>query len=188
MFRRWQRCDELVALFLKLAFWHRLQIGSVTTDQGKRGWVYDIQRSTKGTKYAGKSRYFYLDGVLKASSEAAPASHESFVHPSMLAHDDPKSVLAFGSTTGGIVKEILKHKSVEHVALAGVDKSLLQFARENLRTWNDCSDLDEGLDQCLDDPRVQVQYGNPGVWLESNYTMTQNSTSDRFDVVLVDVS
>ena len=43
------------------------------TDAGKRGWVYDIERSTKGTQYAkvvdSPSRFFYLDGVLKASSE-----------------------------------------------------------------------------------------------------------------------
>jgi spermidine synthase len=128
-----------------------------------------------------------LDGVLKASSESGPASHESFVHPSMLAHPDPKKVLVFGSTTGATVKELLKHKSVEDVALVGVDKSILSFAQEKLHAWNDCSDTVNVTENCLDDTRVEAIYENPNMWLQ-NYRASSlvDKASALFDIIMVD--
>ena len=159
------------------------------TDAGKRGWVYDIERSTKGTQYAkvvdSPSRFFYLDGVLKASSESGTGAHESLVHPAMLAHPDPKRALVFGSTTGAIVKEVLKHKSIEHISLVGVEKSLLTFSKEQLHEWNDCSDVVRTNDSCLDDTRVDTIYENPNMWLH-NYHATHPDSAHGFDVVILD--
>lgn len=118
---------------------------------------------------------------------AAPASFESFVHPSMLSHPDPKRVLVFGSTTAGTLKEVLKHKPVEDVAFAGVDNSLLGFTSENLRKWNDCSDNVRSVENCLDDKRVQVIYENPNVWLHTPPATTSAGAPDLYDVALVDL-
>lgn len=146
-----------------------------------------MQRSTKGTQYAeNPSRYFYLDGVLKASSESGPASYESFVHPSLFAHPDPKRILVFGATTGATVKEILKHESVEEVSLVGVDESILTFAKESLHDWNDCSDIVRVTESCLDDTRVTAIYENPNMWLHNYHASSLEKARSSFDVILVD--
>ena len=156
------------------------------TDHGKQGWIYDIQRSIRGTEDSGQpTRLFYLDGVLKATSDASSASHESFVHPAMLSHEGPKRVLTFGSTTGGTVKEILKYPSVDHISLVGVDETLLTFSETNLAAWNDCSDIVESSQSnCLRDARVRPVYENPNQWVRNQ---SHEKESEKFDIVLVDL-
>jgi spermidine synthase len=129
-----------------------------------------------------------LDGVLKASSESGLASYESFVHPAMLTHPDPKKVLVFGSTTGATVKELLKHKSVEEVALVGVDKSVLSFAKDKLHAWNDCSDIVNAEENCLDDARVEAIYENPNMWLHNYHASSLDKATSFFDIIMVDFS
>jgi len=153
------------------------------TETGKRGWVYDIERSSLGTQYADvPSRYFYLDGVLKASTDDGAVSDESFVHPAMLAHPNPKNVLILGSTTGASVKEVLKHNTVNSVSLLGVDEGMLKFAKESLQAWNDCSDILGVGNSCLDDPRVTPIYTDPNLWFHA-----PDHDRANFDVVLVDM-
>lgn len=163
------------------------EVAATTTDQGKRALVYDIQRSIKGTQYSDSpSRYFYLDGVLKASSDSGPASYESFVHPAMFAHPDPKRILMVGTTTGAAIKEILKHKSVEEVSVVGVDESLLSFAKQSLRDWNDCSDIVSIADSCLEDTRIKSIYENPKMWLHNYHAMSLDKNPSLYDIILVD--
>ena len=149
--------------------------------------MFDIQRSIKGTQYSDSpSRYFYLDGVLKASSDSSPASYESFVHPAMFAHPDPQRILMLGTTTGIAVKEILKHRSVQEVSVVGVDESLLSFAKQNLRDWNDCSDIVSLRDSCLEDSRIKSIYENPKMWLNNFHAMSLGKPPPLYDVILVD--
>jgi spermidine synthase len=156
------------------------------TEQGKRGWVYDIHRSARGTQYADiPSRHFYLDGVLKAVSDDAAVTGESFVHPAMLAHPHPTSVLILGSATGATVKEVLKHTTVESLSLAGVDQALLAFSRESLQSWNNCSDIIGVADSCLDDKRVTPIYSSGYSWLQTQDFEQLNGA--QFDVILVDM-
>ena len=163
------------------------KVGSIVTEQGMQGWVYDVDRSIRGTGHANSpSRYFYLDGALKASSEATPAFYESFVHPSMLAHPNPKRALVFGSTTGATVKELLKHKSVEDIALVGAVESLLSFAKQKLFTLNDCSDVVSVEDNCLDDSRVDAIYEHPNKWLYSYHASRLDKANSLFDIIMVD--
>lgn len=93
----------------------------------------------------------------------------------------------FGSTTGATVKELLKHRSVQDVALVGVDKAILAFAKEKLQYWNDCSDIVSVEENCLDDTRVKAIYENPNMWLHNNSHLSSlDKASSLFDIVLVD--
>lgn len=149
--------------------------------------MFDIQRSIKGTQYSDShARYFYLDGVLKGSSDSGPASYESFVHPAMFAHPDPQHILMVGTTTGATIKEILKHRSVKDVSVVGVDESLLSFAKKSLRDWNDCSDIVSISDSCLDDTRITSIYENPKMWLNKYRAMSLDKQNPLFDIILVD--
>lgn len=117
------------------------------------------------------NRLFYYNGVFKSSSLGNSDAFESFIHPAMLAHPDPKKVLVYGSATGAALREVLKHKTVTDVAMVRVDAGLWEFARQYLPTWNDCSNFGSAKN-CFDDSRVKyVDAVEPG---------------QLFDVIVVD--
>lgn len=43
-------------------------------------------------------------------------------HIPLAAHPDPKTVLVVGGGDGGVIREALKHKSVEKVTLCDIDE------------------------------------------------------------------
>jgi Spermine/spermidine synthase domain len=50
-------------------------------------------------------------------------------HIPLASHPNPKKVLVIGGGDGGVVREVLKHESVEHVVLCDIDEVLTPFAR-----------------------------------------------------------
>lgn len=62
-------------------------------------------------------RYLFLDGALRSTREGVEAYHEAFVQPGMFMHRCPKRVAIVGGGEGGILREVLKHKTVEKVRL-----------------------------------------------------------------------
>jgi spermidine synthase / saccharopine dehydrogenase (NADP+, L-glutamate-forming) len=52
-------------------------------------------------------------------------------HIPLASHPNPKKVLVIGGGDGGVVREVLKHESVEHVVLCDIDEVLASFARLN---------------------------------------------------------
>ena len=50
--------------------------------------------------------------------------HEMIAHIPLAAHPDPKTVLVIGEGDGGVVREVLKHATVEEVVLCDVDEVL----------------------------------------------------------------
>eukprot|EP00980_Cylindrotheca_fusiformis_P010451 scaffold2322_cov135-Cylindrotheca_fusiformis.AAC.10 len=149
-------------------------IASAEIAPGKNGHVYDlIQGPHQSTASYFKSlskdgsyeaqfpelfrpnRLFYYNGVLKASRLGEAAAFESFVHPAMIAHSNPKRVVIFGAGIGGALREVLKHTTVEQVVIVGADPGLVAFAREHLQDWNDCSNIGRAKN-CFDDTRVRL--------------------------------
>ena len=47
---------------------------------------------------------------------------EMIAHIPLASHPDPKKVLVIGGGDGGVVREVLKHKSVEEVVLCDIDE------------------------------------------------------------------
>jgi len=169
---------------------YKKDVASAELSPNKHAFVYDyIQRPHQNTDSYMKSlsndgsyeaqhpelfspnRLFYYNGVFKSSSLGNAEAFESLVHPSMLAHPDPKKVLVYGSATGATLREVLKHNTVTEVTVVSVDTGLVEFARQYLPSWNDCSGF--GLAKnCFDDARVKfVDVVAPGA---------------KFDVVVVD--
>jgi spermidine synthase len=104
----------------------------------------------------------------------------------MFSHPDPKRILMVGTTTGATIKEILKHRSVKEVSVVGVDESMLSFAKDTLRDWNDCSDIVGTADSCLEDTRINPIYENPAIWLNNFHAMSLDKETALYDVILVD--
>ena len=95
--------------------------------------------------------------------------HEALIHPAMIAHPGPRSVLCIGGTTGAIIREVLRHRTVEEVFVFWVDRNILDV-------------LDGKLPYAeravFSDPRVKGLYGTP----------LDDATlgAKKFDVVIAD--
>lgn len=63
-----------------------------------------------------------LDGLVQFSTEQEHVYHEMLVHPAFFYHKNPKSVLIIGGGDGGVLREVLKYKSVKKVFLVDIDK------------------------------------------------------------------
>jgi spermidine synthase len=47
---------------------------------------------------------------------------EMIAHIPIASHPDPKTILVVGGGDGGVIREALKHKSVEKVTLVDIDE------------------------------------------------------------------
>ena len=60
-------------------------------------------------------RCLIIDGLMQSSDIDEHVYHECLVHPSLLAHPNPKTVFIGGGGEGGTARECLRHKGVEKV-------------------------------------------------------------------------
>ena len=51
-----------------------------------------------------------------------PSYQEMIAHLPMASHPNPRNVLVVGGGDGGVIREVLKHKSVEKVTLCDIDE------------------------------------------------------------------
>lgn len=65
------------------------------------------------SKFFGKM--LVLDGVIQLTERDADSYNEMMAHVPMFQHKNPKRVLVIGGGDGYVLKEVLKHHSVEHV-------------------------------------------------------------------------
>jgi spermidine synthase / saccharopine dehydrogenase (NADP+, L-glutamate-forming) len=54
---------------------------------------------------------------------------EMIAHLPLASHPNPKKVLVIGGGDGGVVREVLKHETVEHVVLCDIDEVRLSSAQ-----------------------------------------------------------
>jgi S-adenosylmethionine decarboxylase proenzyme len=133
-----------------------------------------------------KDRLLFLDGVLQSRNYGESAYHDALVHPAMITHKEPKRILIVGGGGGAVLREVLKHNTVEKVVMLEVDTDLTKAAQTYLSGWSDCSDLVGGTESCFDDPRVEVNYVDPVDWITKKFSGKDVAESDRFDIVIID--
>jgi len=92
-------------------------------------------------------RMMLIDGVVQLSTRDEFIYHEMMAHVPMLSLGEPKRVLIIGGGDGGVLREVLKHPSVERVELCEIDRSVIDLS---LRYFPDIS---KGS---FDDARVSV--------------------------------
>jgi spermidine synthase len=114
-------------------------------------------------------RVLALDGKLMLSERDEPCYHEMLVHPAMLCHEAPQSVLVVGGGDGGALREVLCHPTVTQAVLVEIDQGVVDAAREFL----------PGVHRgAFDDPRVQVVISPGETYLPRHPA--------EFDVIVVD--
>ena len=115
-------------------------------------------------------RSLVLDGKTQSTEVDEFAYHEGLVHPSMIAHDEPRSVFVAGGGEGATIREVLKHNTVDRVVMVDIDRKVVELCREHLPNHHRNS---------FDDSRVELIHDDCLSYLESN--------AERFDVFIIDV-
>ena len=99
-----------------------------------------------------------------------PRLAETAVHPAMLEHPAPETVLLVGGGVAGLAGEILKHPSVLRVDYVEPDPELIRMARAH---------LPRRVYKALDDPRVRLFHQDPAAFIRAG--------KGRYDVILLNV-
>jgi hypothetical protein len=68
------------------------------------------------------SAYYSHDLYQVVYAEGECRYQEMIAHLPMASHPNPKHVLVIGGGDGGVIREVLKHKSVEKVTLCDIDE------------------------------------------------------------------
>ena len=114
-------------------------------------------------------RVLALNGVVQTTERDEFIYHEMLAHLPLLAHGQAKSVLIIGGGDGGMLEEVLKHRSVARATLVEIDGGVIAFSKQYLRSI--CGDA-------FEDPRTEIVIADGVDHVET--------TAHRYDVVIVD--
>ena len=121
-------------------------------------------------------------------SETEKEFHKALVHPAMFTHPNPQHVAIIGAGDGGVLREVLKHKTVQSATMIEIDEMLVNLCCQHLPFMSDCKDLVGIADVCFDDDKANVIYDDGRTWFLQHYGphAKQSPSVDQFDVVIVD--
>jgi spermidine synthase len=109
-----------------------------------------------------------LDGMVMTTEKDEFVYHEMVAHVPLFTHPNPKNVLVVGGGDGGVIREILKHPSVEKATLVEIDGKVIEYSKKYLPT----------IAGALDDPRVDVQVDDGFMHIAKS--------ENEYDVIMVD--
>jgi len=113
---------------------------------------------------------FCLDGAIQVTDLDECSYHENMAHIPCLAHAHPKDVLIVGGGDGGVMREVLKHPTIESVTLVDIDGMVPEIAKLYYPTLS-CS---------FDDPKAKLIVGDGFKYMEGR--------KEEYDVIIVDSS
>ncbi|MFD2922899.1 polyamine aminopropyltransferase [Halobacillus naozhouensis] len=109
-----------------------------------------------------------LDDMVMTTEKDEFVYHEMMAHVPLFTHPSPKKVLIVGGGDGGVIREVLKHNSVEQATLAEIDGKVIEYSKKYLPS----------IAGTLDDVRVDVQV--------SDGFMHIAKSEREYDVIMVD--
>jgi spermidine synthase len=92
-------------------------------------------------------RMLLLDNVVQITEADEFFYHEMLTHVVMHAHPAPRKVIVIGGGDGGVVREVLKHDSVEKVFFIEIDEEVINVSRKFF----------PAVASGVDDPRVEIK-------------------------------
>jgi spermidine synthase len=111
-----------------------------------------------------------LDGVIQCTERDEFSYQEMIAHLPLASHPNPKKVLVIGGGDGGVVREVLKHDTVEEVVLCDIDEAVIRASKTYL----------PHMSSLLESPRVRVFIGDGFKFLAENQA--------TYDVIITDSS
>ncbi|MBO8156591.1 MAG: polyamine aminopropyltransferase [Bacillaceae bacterium] len=109
-----------------------------------------------------------LDGMVMTTQKDEFVYHEMMAHVPLFTHPNPKHVLVVGGGDGGVIREILKHPSVEKATLVEIDGKVIEYSKKYLPE----------IAGELENPRVDVK-------IDDGFMHIAQSEKD-YDVIMVD--
>ena len=114
-------------------------------------------------------RVMVLDGIVQTTEKDEFIYHEMLTHVPLIAHGQAKRVLIIGGGDGGILREVCKHSSVEHVTQVEIDQAVIDMAKEYLPAHSNGAFDDSRANIVIDDGIKFV-----------------TETNEKFDVIISD--
>jgi spermidine synthase len=114
-------------------------------------------------------RVMALDGIIQTTQVDEFIYHEMLTHVPLLAHGIVKDVLIVGGGDGGMLREVCKHKTVEHITQVEIDDQVIEMCKQY---------LPEHSNGAYDDPRVNIIIDDGAHFV--------NTTDHRFNVIISD--
>jgi spermidine synthase len=114
-------------------------------------------------------RILALDGVVQCTEGDEFVYHEMLTHLPILAHGKVESVLIIGGGDGGILEEVLKHKSVKRATMVEIDGEVIEVAKKY---------LPKICGKAFADKRTNLIVGDGAAYVAE--------TKNRYDLVIVD--
>ena len=117
----------------------------------------------------GFGRVLTLDGVIQVTTGDEFVYHEMLAHVPILAHGNVRTACVVGGGDGGMLREILKHASIEQAVLVEIDGGVVEFCREYMPT------VSQGA---FDDPRTEI--------IITDGIEFMRATDRKFDLIVID--
>uniref|UniRef100_A0A8R1DIX7 PABS domain-containing protein n=1 Tax=Caenorhabditis japonica TaxID=281687 RepID=A0A8R1DIX7_CAEJA len=111
-----------------------------------------------------------LDGIIQATERDEFSYQEMLAHLPLFAHPNPKRVLIIGGGDGGILREVLKHETVEAVTMCEIDEMVIDVAKKYL----------PGMSCAFSHPKLDLYCGDGFEFLKNH--------KNEFDVIITDSS
>lgn len=114
-------------------------------------------------------RVMTLDGIVQTTEKDEFIYHEMLAHLPILAHGSAERVLIIGGGDGGMLREIVKHKTVTHITQVEIDDQVIEMSKQYLPNHS------QGA---FEDPRWQLV-------IQDGMAFVRDS-QQRFDVIIID--
>ncbi|KKK21471.1 spermidine synthase [Aspergillus ochraceoroseus] len=111
-----------------------------------------------------------LDNVIQCTERDEFSYQEMITHLAMNSHPNPKKVLVIGGGDGGVLREVVKHETVEEAILCDIDEAVIRVSKKYL----------PGMSIGFQHPNVKVHIGDGFEFLRNR--------KNEFDVIITDSS
>ncbi|KAJ5082411.1 spermidine synthase [Penicillium argentinense] len=111
-----------------------------------------------------------LDNVIQCTERDEFSYQEMITHLAMNSHPNPKKVLVIGGGDGGVLREVVKHESVEEAILCDIDEAVIRLSKKYL----------PGMSIGFQHPNATTHVGDGFEFLKSH--------KNEFDVIITDSS
>lgn len=116
-------------------------------------------------------RVLALDDIVQITEKDEFVYQEMLAHVPLLAHGKAKDVLIIGGGDGAVLKEVLKHKTVQKAVLVDIDSKVMEISKQYL----------PGISQgAFDSPRSEIIVADGVDFVKK--------AGRKFDVIIVDTT
>lgn len=114
-------------------------------------------------------RMLLLDGIVQTTEKDEFIYHEMMVHVPMLSHPNPEKILIIGGGDGGILREVLRYKSVASATMVEIDPGVIDLCKKYMPMINNGAFEDSRTNLIISDGAGFVK-----------------ETEEKYNVVIVD--